>query len=147
MDATGHPSRDELLVMAYVDGELADDQRATFETRLADEPELVRQVAAYRKLEVLARHVAPPEPADHEWKRIRAEPVRRAGVGLGWLLLAGGAFLVGVWILVEVVRSDATALQKFAVCAPVGGFLLLLLLRLRDRVRLYPLDPYTEVHR
>ena len=56
-------------------------------------------------------------------------------------------FLVGFWILVEVVRSDATALQKFAVCAPVGGFLLLLLIRLRDRVRLYPYDPYTEVHR
>jgi len=147
MDAMGHPSRDDLLVMAYVDGELADDQRAIFDQRLVNEPELVRQVAAYRKLEVLARHVAPPEPADHEWRRIREEPVRRAGVGLGWLLLAGGAFVVGLYVLVEVTRSDATPLQKFGVCAPVGGFLLLLLIRLRDRVRLYPYDPYTEVQR
>lgn len=143
----GHPSRDDLLVMAYVDAELSDDQRVTFESRLADEPELVRQVADYRKLEILARHVAPLEPADHEWRRIREAPLRRAGVGLGWLLLAGGAFVVGLWVLVEVVRSDATALQKFGVCLPVGGFLLLLLIRLRDRVRIYPYDPYTEVQR
>ena len=57
MTENGHPTRDELLVMAYVDDELAAEARSDFQARLANEPELVRQVAVYQKLEGLARQM------------------------------------------------------------------------------------------
>ena len=68
------PSRDELLAMAYVDGELAPDAAAEFEGRLADEAHLGLHVAEFKKLELMARQLAPPEPADHEWLRLGRDP-------------------------------------------------------------------------
>ena len=61
------PSADELTAMAYADGELSGAERAAFEQRLAAEPDLGRAVSDYRELEIMARQLAPPEPADHEW--------------------------------------------------------------------------------
>jgi len=142
-----HPSRDELLAMAYVDDELAGEERARFEARLADEPELSRRVAEYRRLELLARAVAPPEPADHEWRRLEAEPARRAGVGLGLALVVGGAALVVGWSLVELLASDAPLPVRIGVPALLAGLAILALSRLRGRLRTRPYDPYTAVKR
>lgn len=142
-----HPSRDELLAMAYVDDELAGEERARFEARLPDEPALARRVAEYRRIEVLARQVAPPEPADHEWRRLAQEPARRAGVGLGLGLVVCGTALVVGWSLVELFASDAPLPVQVGVPALVAGFAILLVSRLRDRLRTRPYDPYTEVQR
>ena len=43
------PTPDELLAMAYVDGELDDEAARAFEDRLPDEPALVREVAELRE--------------------------------------------------------------------------------------------------
>lgn len=143
----GHPSRDELLVMAYVDDQLAPEAREELEGRLSAEPELRRMVVEYRKLELLARRCAPPEPADHEWRALEDELLRRGGVGLGLgLLLAGGIGLLG-WAAYAILRSELDPLAKLCLGALLGGFTLLLVLKLRDRLRLYPYDPYTEVER
>ena len=145
--ATEHPSRDELLVMAYVDDELVPEQRELFEQRLADEPQLLRQVAVYQKLAVLARQALPPEPTDIEWQRITAAPLHKAGIGLGWSLLIAG--LGGVLVLgfIAICQADLSTPVKIVTLAPWFGFGLLLIIRLRDRAHLYPLDPYTDVKR
>ena len=56
--ADRHPSRDELLAMAYVDDELDPAERARFEARLADEPRLALRVspAAFHCACPRARH-------------------------------------------------------------------------------------------
>jgi len=143
----GHPSRDELLVMAYVDDELTREAREEVERRLSAEPELRRRVVEYRKLELLARQCAPPEPADYEWMELEEERLRRGGVGLGFgLLLVGGIGLLG-WATWAIVRSELDLVGKLCCGALLGGFTLLLALKLRDRLRLLPYDPYTEVKR
>lgn len=147
MSQDNHPTRDDLLVMAYVDDELAEDQRQLLQDRLATEPELARQVAVYRKLALLADQMAPPEPQDLEWDRLRTHPVHRGGVGLGWTLLAAGSLGLLAWITYSVIDSELSGPIKALVLAPCAGFALLLLIRLRDRLRLLPLDPYTEVKR
>jgi hypothetical protein len=144
----GHPSRDELLVMAYVDDELAPEIRDEMNERLAREPELRRMVAEYQKLEVIARQCAPPEPADHEWDRLEGEVLRRGAFGLGFTLLFVGAVGLIGWATYGVaISEEMSPIAKLLCGALLAGFMLLLLLKLRDRLRIIPFDPYTEVKR
>ena len=141
------PTRDELLAMAYVDGELTSEGRVEFERRLADSPELRREVSALRELELLARAAAPREPMDHEWDALARDPLQRSALGLGWILLGlgflgGSAF--GLW---QLFASDAPLPLKLLFSAlPLGGALLFGA-TLRARLRTLPLDPYRKVQR
>ena len=141
------PTRDELLAQAYVDDELAAEERAEFERRLRSEVALRREVAELKKLELLTRQQAPPEPIDHEWSRLDAELLHAGGSRLAtWLLLLGavGGAAYGVF---EVFRSDLGLLPKLFLGLACAGLLLLFLLTLRARLRTLPYDPYTQVKR
>ena len=143
----GHPTRDELLVMAYVDDELTPEIRAELEERLANESLLARQVVEYQRLEVLSRQCAPPEPADHEWARLERGRGRRGASGLGWVLFClGGVGLIGYGIY-QIYHSEMGMTGKVLCSSLLAGFLLLLVVRLRDRLHILPFDPYTEVRR
>ncbi len=141
------PRQDELLAMAYADGELRGADLETFQARLAREPALVREVSELRALEVLARSMAPPEPADYEWERLARDPAQRLGESLGWIAFvvsAVGLFALGVFWLAT---APIPALPKVLCLAGLGGLLLLLLTTLRARLRVLPHDPYRKVQR
>ena len=141
------PSRDELLAMAYVDGELAAPARTEFERRLALEPGLRREVSALCDLEVLARSAAPKELADHEWEALAREPAQRAALGLGALLAAGGALALLVYGLVLLLRAELPPLLRWPLLALLLGAAFLLGAVLRARLRTLPHDPYRHVRR
>lgn len=141
------PTRDELLAMAYVDGELAQGARRAFEERLAREPALAREVTALERLHGLARHSVGPEPMDAEWGRLEREPLHKAGVGLGFALVFVGALGLAGWLVLELVRSDLSLPIKLVCGAVIGGAALLVLATLRARLRTLPYDPYTDVRR
>ena len=140
------PTRDELLAMAYADGELGDD-RQEFETRLASEPALARQVAEHQALQLLARTMAPPEPADFEWNRLAADPTQQLGQWLGWVLLAGGSLGLGAWGVWGILTSEMELLPKSLLVAAIAGGFLLLVTTARARLRVLPSDPYRKVQR
>lgn len=143
----GHPSRDELLAMAFADDELAPEPRAEFAARLVREPELARLVVQYQRLELISRQAAPPEPMDHEWRRLAEDGVQRAGMGLGWaLLFTGGVGLVG-YVAYEIHASSMDVAAKLILSALLLAVLVLFLMTLRARLRTLPFDPYTEVQR
>lgn len=143
----GHPTRDELLAMAYADGELTEEAAAAFRLRLAKEPALSRAVAEHERLAVIARQIAPPEPMDHEWNRIESETTSRAWAGLAWALTFVGGLGVGGWACMELVRSDMGTVPKALGLAVIVGLVLLFMLTLRNRLRTLPYDPYSEVER
>ncbi len=145
--ASGEPTRDQLLAMAYVDGELTDEARAELERRLASEPGLRREVVELQKLELIARSAAPQEPMDHEWERLAVEPLQRGTLALGWILLLAGTLGLGGFALFLLFSSDAPLAVKCLLGALVAGGALLLLATLRARLRTLPYDPYTEVKR
>lgn len=141
------PSRDELLAMAYADGELDSEARAEIEQRMATEPALAREVAQLQGLEVLARRMAPAEPKDHEWERLRSELLHSTGTTLAWILTVVGALGLALLGLVGLLSSDLAPILKLCLGVLVGGLALLLALTLRARLRTLPYDPYTKVER
>jgi anti-sigma factor RsiW len=142
------PTADQLIAMAYADGELGAAERAAFQARLAREPELGREVARHRALEVLARRLAPPEPLDHEWQRLALDPLQRGALGLGWLALAVGVLgLVGLGLWRFVADDSIAAVERGLVVALVLGVVALLAAAVRARLRTLPFDPYRNVER
>lgn len=146
-DDRREPTHDELLAMAYVDGELSTEERRDFEARLADDAALGREVAELRGLELLARRMAPPEPADHEWARVRASASHRIGSRVGFLGLGGGALALVALALWAIFTSDEALGLKLAIAALVVGVASLFLVTLRARLAQLPFDPYTKVQR
>ncbi|TAJ11426.1 MAG: hypothetical protein EPO68_14490 [Planctomycetota bacterium] len=144
------PTRDELVAMAYVDGELDGegerDARAAFEQRLLREPALAREVAELRRLEIAARLALPPAPLEAEWARLRVDRVQAllrriallCGVvaALGALALAatrGAPKLEPAWLA-------CAALALVCAAAALGAVL-------RTRLRTRAVDPYVHVER
>jgi anti-sigma factor RsiW len=141
------PTRDQLLCMAYVDGELDPLARAAFEQRLAAEADLRREVSAFRELELLARSAAPREPLEHEWAALAREPLQRWTLALGWgLAVLGGLGLLG-YGLARLFAADAPPLLKGLVAALALGGALLFAAVLRSRLRTLALDPYRKLQR
>jgi anti-sigma factor RsiW len=147
LSAKPHPGRDELLAMAYADGELSGTEREAFAARLAHEPELAREVVRHHKLAVLARRLAPPEPMDHEWRRLERSRVQRAGrLGL-WMLAAGLAGLAALGVFALLADPDTSLAVKVLVGVAALGLALALGAAFHARMRTRPYDPYTEVER
>lgn len=133
--------------MAYVDGELAPAERAEFEALLATRRDLQLEVVTLRKLELLARSIAAPEPIDHEWKRLERDPLQRSSITLGFAALGLGALGLCAWAGYQVWVGDMPLLLKCLVGALCAGVLILFLATLRGRLRTLPYDPYTEIER
>jgi len=141
------PTRDELLAMAYADGELAAPARDEFEQRLAREPALRREVSALRDLELLARQAAPKELADHEWEALAREPLQRATLGLGAGLLIAGLLALAAFGVYTLLVAELAPLVRWPLVALLLGGTLLFGAVLRGRLRTLPHDPYRKIQR
>lgn len=141
------PTPDELLTMAFVDGELDGTARSTFEARMASDPALAREVAAELRLAVLARSARPREPQDAVWQRLAADPLHRHGGRLSLVLLGAGMLLLAGALVVALCISDLGVLAKTASLCVLAGLLLAFLVTLRARLRTLAYDPYRHVER
>lgn len=146
MSAT-EPTRNQLLAMAYADGELTAEARQEFELALENDEALRLEVAELKRLEVMARQYAPKEPLDFEWEKIQAEPAHVAGTGAGWSLAILGVMGGIVWLLYAAACSELALAFKLCLFSAVGGFFLLLGMTLRVRLRTLPHDPYRDLKR
>jgi anti-sigma factor RsiW len=147
MPADREPDRDELLVMAYADGELGHEERRVFENRMAHEPVLARGLAEHRALELMARQAAPPEPMDTEWKRLAGDPLLLTVRLAGWVLFILGGLGLGVFGILGVWNSEIEAAPKTLFLALIAGTVVLFLHTVHARVSTLPYDPYRSVER
>jgi hypothetical protein len=141
------PRREELLAMAYADGELRGAEREEFEGLLATREDLRLEVVRMQRLGVLARQAAGPEPMDHEWRDLARDPVQRAAAGLGRVALIGGSCLVAIGAAWALWTSDAPAWLQLGASAAAVGLAILLGAAVRARLRTRAFDPYRDIVR
>ncbi len=141
------PTTDELLAMAYADGELAPEARATFEARLVVEPRLRALVVDQQQIAVLARDAAPPEPLELE--RLHVErSVPQAFLGaFGRLLLGLGILYALVSLTLSTCNANLRLPLAGAAVFLLAGFGALALRAHRIRSATQHLDPYRNVQR
>src|SRR5688572_5345156 len=141
------PAREDLLAMAYADGELRGKELEEFEALLATRADLRLEVVRARRLAVLAQRSAGPEPMEHEWRALGRDPVQRAALGLGRIALAGGSLLVAAGAAWALWNSGAPAWLRIGAAAVAAGLAILLGAAVRARLRTRGLDPYRDVVR
>lgn len=147
MTRDSEPTKEQLLTMAYADGELDEAARKEFEQTMASRPDLAREVAQLQKLHVLARNAAGPEPMDFEWARLERDLLHRTGIGGGLMLILVGVVGVIGFAVWAVAMGDAPIFVKVVLGALFLGGVMMLFATLRARLRTLPYDPYTEIER
>ena len=69
-------------------------------------------------------------------------------LGLGWFALVVGFLGFYAWAFYEMIRDpELETLPKVLILGGIGGFMLLFLAVLRNRMRELPHDPYTKIQR
>ena len=135
------------LLMSYVDDEMDRAQRATFEKRLADNPELAAEAAEYRELMDMTQSMAVIEPTEQEMRRFWSRFYNRAEWRLGWVLLLAGLLVLlgqGVYLLVT---SNTGWHIKAAAVSTLVGIVVLLWNTVRLKIRTSRFDRYRGVMR
>lgn len=141
------PEADQMLAMAFADGELRGAQLAEFSERVAKEPDLARVVGEFRKLELLARQVAPPEPRDFVWREHSTGMFHKNMLAASFLALILAGCVVVVHFCAEAFQVRPPVPLATAGVLGFAGLGLLLLESWRWRRAERDHDPYLHVQR
>jgi anti-sigma factor RsiW len=147
MEPEGPLTETQQLLMTYIDDEMDTAQRAIFEKRLAEEPDLAAEAAEYRELMDMTQAMAVIEPTEQEMRRFWNRFYNRAEWRVGWvLLLAGLVVLVGegLYLLLE---SHIDWHIKAATISALVGLIVLLWNTVRLKIRTSRFDRYRGVMR
>ncbi|MEC8496395.1 MAG: hypothetical protein VXZ39_15815, partial [Planctomycetota bacterium] len=91
---------------------------------------------------------APKEPQDHEWERLRLNPLFVGTRSSGWALLALGSVTTLALTVFGVATNESLSIPtRVGILGALLGFLLLFLTVAARRLRTMPLDPYRHVER
>ncbi|NKB88662.1 MAG: hypothetical protein GKS06_10620 [Acidobacteria bacterium] len=140
-----------VLLMGFIDGELAPEDIRRVEDHLAVCPSCRAEHAAYRRLGHAADALATEEvrvSTEHAWERIYDRLTR----SVGWVLLWVGLTLILGWTLWELgseflTDSEVPMVLRVGVGTFIGGLLLLTINFLRERLYRRKTERYDEVIR
>ena len=94
-----------------------------------------------------ARSTTFKEPEESAWPELPQTPLSRFSRSLGWLLVCGWLVVVTALALWRFLSQAGDPLEVFIVLGLPGGFVLLFLSVLLDRLRDFKSDRYRGVHR
>jgi len=144
--------RYKILMMGYLDGELAPDEQKEFERMLADNPELQKEFNEYSQLKEVTQQMkfkqAPDDLWDSYWQRV----YNRIERGIGWILVSIGAMICLAYfgyMFIEQLINDPylSGIAKFGIFAIVAGMAVLLVSVIREKLFSSQSDPYKEIKR
>jgi predicted anti-sigma-YlaC factor YlaD len=140
------------LMMAYLDNELNDQQRRTFEAHLTSCPECTKELGEFKKLKQMTDCVAFVEPEDRVWEEYWSRLYNRIERRVGWVLFSVAAIALLIYFgfeLIETVIEDPAVgvLMKVGLLALLGGLAILFVSVLRERVYFWSRDRYRDVRR
>lgn len=139
-------------LMRALDGELDAAERAAFDRRLADDPELReewRRLSRAREATMGLKLRNPPEQIwDGYWTSVYSRTER----GIGWILTSLGAIVVGgwaVWVWIGELLADSTVppIVRYGMIAMFLGLVILAVSVVRHRINVLRTDPYKDIQR
>ncbi len=140
------------LMMGYLDDELDDAQKKTFEEHIESCKDCAAELEQFRKLKNVTDSVKLAEPEDVLWDNYWSGVYNRFERGIGWVLMSvtGIALIIyGLFKLVEGIIKDPNVevILKIAILAFIAGLAILFVSILRERLYFWKKDRYKDVRR
>ena len=140
------------VMMAYLDGELENDQIKTFQAHLKDCPECRQDLEQFTSLKEITDSVSLVEPEDRVWDQYWDKVYNRLERRMGWVFFSIAGILLGLFggfKVVEAVVLDPGVGLMFKVCLVVLilGLSILFVSVLRERLYFWQRDRYKDVRR
>jgi predicted anti-sigma-YlaC factor YlaD len=139
-------------MMGYLDDELDDAQKKTFEEHLESCKDCAAEFEQFKKLKKVTDSVKLAEPEDVLWKNYWSGVYNRFERGIGWVLMSvtGIALIIyGLFKAVEGIIKDPNVevVLKIAILAFIAGLAVLFVSILRERLYFWKKDRYKDVRR
>jgi anti-sigma factor RsiW len=142
------PNEKQLMLMAWLDGELSSEERGRFETMLRDDPALAAEAAQQRALVDMTKSLHNLEPTEGEMRRFWASFYNRTEWQVAWVLLTAGLLgLVGEGIYLLLTAQSLSWVIKTAALSTLAGGVLLVWNTARLKMRTSRFDRYRGVMR
>jgi len=140
------------LMMAALDGEVSESERAELNRLLKDDAALENEWNRLARVKEVTSTMALRRPPEEVWDRYWGGVYRRLERGVGWILLSVGAVVLlsyGLWTFVQdlIQVSELPLFAKIAVLALIVGLVVLLVSVLREKLFVRRSDPYKDVIR
>jgi anti-sigma factor RsiW len=138
--------------MAYLDGEMDEEERARFEEHLGACPRCRSELEKLREVKEVTARMRFVDLEDREWDRYWSGVYNRLERGAGWVLLSLGAIVVfgyGAWAALRGLWAD-TSLPLFVrvgIGCALAGFVVLFVSVARQRLYSWARDPYRRIKR
>lgn len=140
------------LMMGYLDDELSDEQRTTFQEHLTDCSDCRQELEDFKKLKAITDDVTLLEPEDKIWQQYWGNIYNRLERGVGWILFGISAILLliygGFKMIEEIVKDPTIGLGlKAGLIALIVGLAILFVSVARERLHFWSKDRYKDVRR
>jgi anti-sigma factor RsiW len=146
-DAMTMDERTRILMMGYVDGRLAADEKKELLKQCREDPDLARELAKYRKLAAISDAMKFLEPADVEVRRLMSHRGYRIVRGAAAVVAVLGFAVAAASIVLDFFGGAPDGLFAGGGIAMLVGVLLFGIAETWARRRLLALDGYSEVQR
>ena len=140
------------LMMGYLDDELSDEQRTTFQEHLTDCSDCRLELEEFKKLKAITDDVTLMEPEDKIWQQYWGNIYNRLERGVGWILFGISAILLliygGFKMIEDIVNDPKTGFGlKVGLIALIIGLAILFVSVARERLHFWSKDRYKDVRR
>lgn len=144
--------KDKGLMMAYIDNELDDEQKRSFEKHLMSCADCRKEVEEFRKLKQITDDLALAEPEDVVWRQYWSGIYNRVERGVGWVLFSVAVILLliyGGFRIIEAIIKDPTVdkVLKMGLLTLIVGAAILFVSILRERIYFWKKDRYKDIRR
>jgi predicted anti-sigma-YlaC factor YlaD len=136
------------LMMASLDGEIRDEERAELESHLAGCAECSREFDELRKVSELVGKLELQRPSQEDMMKYWPSVYAKIERGAGWSLVIIGALIWAAYGVYLFITDPGTgSLTKLLIALPIVGVATLLVSVIRERVFVSRTERYKEVER
>ncbi len=140
------------LISSYHNGGLSSEQKRSVEVHIQTCVECRKEWKDMKKLEEVMNKMELKKPKPEVWKVYSTSVYNRLERRIGWILFSVGAMILlffGGYKMVESVINDTTTplLIKVGILVLLGGFAVLLISVLRERLFVRQRERYKEVEK